>query len=1300
MALFAEYTNPGVYVQDSTEEAGIPLFGVARVPVLVGEGEETRSFTGINLHRGSSTYTDEQVVRENLSAQVDGLTRKFKLTYFPVVNGDGKGTITSEPASIKVYANDLPILVSALNGTMGEFTTQSILAVGTDLRADYYFKRMDTHITNEDLSLQIPTFASVSLNSDILVAPSTPGNLGNLVSVALTAKNATLDTQGISFSISKTGVVGTEAKVNFVSGGSLGAAVTALTTLTITVTGATTIADVLGLTLPALTLSTGAATLTATLQSGHVATESVVAGAAAASLTIVGATDGQAVTGLGTDAISVEITKEDGSLRTNNEIARLLNSGVSTLSGGILLAQVVANGSVAAVEVAPSLMTGGNGPGTNKSFSVVNVPIVDGTNGGVVTTNPDSITVTINDLPVKVVSVNGLYGTFTLAQPVAAGSKFRVNYYTNNYQDTFDVLPGDNIVELTNVGYGAGRSDFIDGVDFVLEKDSTGARIQWGASASVKAGKYTTGYAPFDGTPVTTTLVDEYVYLRPVSGAVDGKNYSFQLEDVPTDGSLLSRATNDPSKIAVYAGSSPLDALSKGPIRVVSLFGANRDFSLYTPTAPGQKLYASYWRNVLNDHLYTLTVAAPGVTGQGTYRITDELGNVAPVAEEGVHTVTAGTFANTGIVWPYSFPDLRGQVGATPNETITLTFQDDGLTFDTSVAVQAYTLLAAPGLRFRATNFGIGPNAVTSIALDATTNTADAAAVTKSGEVITVAIKKTGGTLRSLQDIINLFTTPTDATQVTTTLAGRIICEPSSPSTVLTSAAVAKTATTLTNGAAATTLPYSNRFKVTSSRTDAALLADAKGRTGGAQTPVLSNIGVNAVGLDGYLGQTYLDPATAVQFTLVDPNIDPLANPEYGLQTTPSPSYRFQPGDKLVFTMNSALARPTSAIPTIDVPGLRVRVTSTYNMETGSTALVQTYNKAGAEPKIGEFYYVDYKTQKTAKDFAIKVFSSLAAVYAEYGQPSATNKLSLAARLFNQNGGQLLACIQTPKQLGMDTASDQEFMAAIDTLAQPLPGSENKASVIVPLTTSAVVQQYLNRHLITQGSQRMGGEAIAYIGFDFNTTPNDARRICRSIKSERMVAAFPGGAILTMDIGGKSAEFAVGGEFIAAAMAGMDLNPAYDVATSLTRKNIVGFDRLIKRYDDLTMDLAAADGLCWLVERAGALQVRHYITTDPSNVITREPSNRKVADSAHFRLRQNLDQFIARKILTSLVNDITVTTHATMKAMIEQELVENYKDLVVTRDAYDPTVIHVSLKFKPVFSLMWLDVNLTVTTRI
>ena len=1391
MALFDQYTKPGVYVRDTIEEAGIPLFGNARIAVFVGEGEEYRTFKGIAMHRGSSNSADELAVRENISDQITGMGRSYKLNYFPVVQGDGKGTIANEPKYLQLYANDIPIMVSQLKGTSGEFITQSILPLGTDLRASYYFKRMDTPIKREDLTSQVPTYASVSIQGgDITVSPSIPGALGDLISITSTMVKASRYIQNLKFEASVPGPVGEEISVRFVTGPVLGTS-TLGAALTITVEANSTLADVLGLfaTPVAVVLSTGNATISCTNPHG-VPTNTAAVAMLAQSLEIVGPSDLLAVTGIGTDIISVELVKPDGTIRTKQEMVNLLNSGVFTQHGGTLTATLLGHGMDPAVAHTAQLMTQGFGPSTNTVFKVKNTPIVDGSNGGVVTTSPNSVTVTVNGLPVRVVSVDGLNGLITLASGVPAGATLLINYFTNNYQDTFDVLPGDNIVEIVNVGYGVGRMDFIDGIDYVLETDTHGAKIQWGASVNIKAGDYTAGYVPFDAVSITTTLVDEKVYMLPCQNAIDGLNSTFTLQDVPTDGSGLSRPTDDPAKIQVYVGIDPIDAYTRGAVRVTQLIGDIRTFSLYNPPPAGNKVYATSWRNNLNDKLWTLTVVNPGVTGQGTYKIQDENGSIAPVAGHGIHNVLEADFQTTGIVWPFTFPDLRGVAGATPDEVVTCTFQDDGLNFIVTPAIQATNLIAQAGLRFRTTNTGPGPNSHTGIILTNSGGpTVDALAVHKglnsigttafSGtglddaildgtytgstssnyvvqidstgtpdtfrwrkgtgvwttgvvitgtaqplaegvqvtflattghaandswtlpvvsdqEVLVVQIVNGSSTTRNLQDVINLFTSPTDLTQITTALAGRIVCEPSSGGVVLTTLATPNALTHFTGGDVELSYPYSVRYRVTSNRSAQQALADSLGRTGSATTPVTPNFGPNAVGDECYLGQTFIDLDTGAQFTLVDPN-NALG---YGFTSLPSPSYHFRPGDTLVFTFSSGLSRPTSSIPTIDCPGLRIRVTSTYGMQVGSTALVQTFNKAGAEPNIGDFYYLDYKTQKTAKDFGIKIFTNLQDAITEYGPANPTNKLSLAARLFCQNGGQVFGCVQTPKQVGLDTASDQTFMASIDSLAQPLPGSENKANIIIPLTTSQTVQQYLNRHLITQGSQRMCGEAIGYIGFDFYGTPNDARTMARALRSERLISVFPGGAILTLDIGGKMAEFAVTGEFIAAALAGMDMNPAYDVATSLTRKNIVGFDRLIKRYDDITMDLAASDGVCWLVERNGALQIRHYMTTDPSNPITREPTNRKVMDECHFRLRRNLDQFIARKILASLINDITVTAHATIKTMIDQELVEAYKDVVVQRDTFDPTVIHLSMKVKPVFSLLWLDVNLTVTTRI
>jgi hypothetical protein len=190
------------------------------------------------------------------------------------------------------------------------------------------------------------------------------------------------------------------------------------------------------------------------------------------------------------------------------------------------------------------------------------------------------------------------------------------------------------------------------------------------------------------------------------------------------------------------------------------------------------------------------------------------------------------------------------------------------------------------------------------------------------------------------------------------------------------------------------------------------------------------------------------------------------------------------------------------------------------------------------------------------------------------------------------------------------------------------------------------------------------------------------------------------GAILQLDINGKSAEYAVGGEMVAAAMAGAIINPAIDVATTLTRQNLVGFSRLTKRYDDPTLDLMAADGLTCLTENGGAFQIRHWVTTDSSSVLKREPTSRLIVDYTRRQVRKNLDQFIGRKLLQTALNSISIVTSSTLTTLVSNEIIEGYKNLVVTKDAADPTVVHVAFALKPIFSLLWIDVSLTVSTSL
>ena len=1290
MALFAQYTAPGVYTFETVSNPGVITYGNIRLPVFIGEGQETFSVTNVETHRGSSAYADDLVVNETIPVLAIGQLN-FQLTYTPIVTGNGTGTLTNTPTDLTVTLSDgvTPVVVTSLNGTTGAFSIFSIYPVGTELMVTYYFKRKDTYIANENDAPQVPTFATWNADSNFPLTLSLPGELGNDVDLGFTftAASPVSDAQAISG-------VGTDA-------------------ISIELNEA------------ALTLSTTGdltfATHTVQRASGSWVTDGVGVGTAVrfAATTANNTASGAylIVTGVSTtttandtltfaSTFTVEVdasaTATAYMVRTYGDLANLLIVGIPTLAGNLVpqapLSSGIAAKTVAAV-VASAPFTGGAGPNSNTVFTTSFVPVVDGTNGGVVTTNPAYMKALVNGQPATVASLNGQTGTFVMASPVLAGQTFTVSYFTNKYQDTYDMIPATNVISIDAVGYGPSRSDFVNGVDYVLQTPpNADARIQWGGSASVMAGAATAGYTPFSASVITDTLVDEIMFLRPVQGAVTGKNYTFTLPDTPTDGSGLSVVTNNPALVHVYVGTSPEEALLAGEVRVTQVVGDIGTVVLYNPPATGQSVYATYYRNILNDHTFTLSVVNPGITGQGTYSIADEKGNVLPSITSGASSVTEAAFLEYGgVVWPNKFSDLNGVGGSSPDETVTVTFQEGDAPFIITPGIQA-TLVSAVnvGLEFTATNFGTGPNTVASIIFVGASAKADSAAISVTSNAVTVYIEKADTTTRTLQDILNLFVTYPTSTPTTGVIIASTVGTPN-----LTTSASAGAIEHFTGGVATVQTPRSLHYCVTSSRTALQTSTDGLGITGGATTPVGSNVGSNAVGTTGWLNQTFLDPNTGVQFTILNPD-DVLVDPLYGFQSLPSPRYHFEPGDTLTFVTSKATARTASVVPTVNVYGLNLEVISTYGMNAGDTALVTTFNASGNEPSVGDYYYISYTTEKNASDFALKIFDNTGDAYTQYGVPTPENRLSMAVSLFAQNGGNIFACLQVPKQTGLNTAADQTYINAISTLAAPVPGNEQKAGMIQVLTTSPTVIQYLSRFLLTQASPRNSGEAMSVYGYGFSDTPSTMISLASSLKSERMIGIGAIGAVLQLvnPTTGVAVNYTVDGSFLAAAMAGMMVDPAIDVATTLTRQSMVGFQGLITRYDDPTMDSMTASGLTCLVENPGAFIVRHWVTTDNSSPLKREPTSRLVVDYVRQTMRGSLNQFIGRKLILSTLNTVTSVVSSTLVSLVAEEVIEGYSTIVVAADPSDPTTLNVSFTIKPIFSLLWISVQLTVTTQL
>jgi hypothetical protein len=295
----------------------------------------------------------------------------------------------------------------------------------------------------------------------------------------------------------------------------------------------------------------------------------------------------------------------------------------------------------------------GNSTARNRVFYTFNGPIVDGSNGGVTTTDPGDVTVRVDGVPVIPASVDGNARAVTLPYAPEQGAVVAITYWHNTWQDTFDYLAHRNVTDIFLAGVTPDRNDFVEGVDFVLQNDL----ILWGTAAITTSGEHTAGTAYFQGSDaegggqITTTLVDARQYLAECAPVTNTSvsppvtsTTEFQLPLVPTTGNgrnsplgqdLYAQVSNGridlpttrPDLVIAYVGFGVQDAIDRGAVAVVQVESDTATLRLRDPIQVGMQCYATFYYNTIQDQRYTLAVDTAGAAGVGTYTIDDQNGN-------------------------------------------------------------------------------------------------------------------------------------------------------------------------------------------------------------------------------------------------------------------------------------------------------------------------------------------------------------------------------------------------------------------------------------------------------------------------------------------------------------------------------------------------------------------------------------------------------------------------------------------------------------------------------------------------
>lgn len=199
MPLFGSlYVFPGVYKQTIRELTGVTPPSNLRIPIVYGEAAETVPVNGFQMIRASSASIDNRSKQENVSDRflddndllisIDGASKRFKVKNLPIVDGKGKGTISTDPADVQVTINGEVTGVLKLEGSKGIVHLSQIPIPGDVVKVTYFYDIRDTLITEEDLSYQVDGVTAVFKVQNPRIVDGTHGGVTTTTTTDVKAK--------------------------------------------------------------------------------------------------------------------------------------------------------------------------------------------------------------------------------------------------------------------------------------------------------------------------------------------------------------------------------------------------------------------------------------------------------------------------------------------------------------------------------------------------------------------------------------------------------------------------------------------------------------------------------------------------------------------------------------------------------------------------------------------------------------------------------------------------------------------------------------------------------------------------------------------------------------------------------------------------------------------------------------------------------------------------------------------------------------------------------------------------------
>lgn len=316
-----------------------------------------------------------------------------------------------------------------------------------------------------------------------------------------------------------------------------------------------------------------------------------------------------------------------------------------------------------------------------------------------------------------------------------------------------------------------------------------------------------------------------------------------------------------------------------------------------------------------------------------------------------------------------------------------------------------------------------------------------------------------------------------------------------------------------------------------------------------------------------------------------------------------------------------------------------------------------------------------------------------------------TSPLSLAAMVALQNGAtELVLCAAEPPDAGAttDAAKSTARRTALSEAYAKI-ATDASVTVLVAVTdgidTADADGALVDLKTAINTAAQNGFPRFGVIGFDPDVdTDPDELLSSSGAADRRLMLAYAGPSGLKMHSGPGNSSFAVGHQYLAAAYGGR--MAALPVQYSLTKQVIAGFSGLagVPLANSLKNQYSSAGIALVEQDRFGRLSVRHGVTTDPSNVNTREASVVRAKDSLVVGLDEGVNG--SGLIGAPLDGDLLLSVKSAVQGILESatndEVILEYTGLAVRQTSADPTVVEVKFAYKPAYPLNYIVIAFSI----